>query len=191
MSKSAFTPSAGLSSGPVLTPFYRLYVVLGTEVQFFPSLCFFPVIFQRACIHWLPHGSAVSEAKENQGAGFRTSETPAEVSSYTHVPLKCVGRGSSHRSAAKTPSTSRSEGAEEKNLNELAIDHLEGFAEWVLNAFGKCIETGPVLRNLTWPSFSCMGNQATTYDACTCLSQSNQQGWSPKVSPGCVSPSLH
>ena len=71
---------------------------------------------------------------------------------------------------------------QKKKLNWAGHRSLGGICRVSVECFWWVYRKGPVLsEKLDLTKFFLQGNQAATYDACTCLSQSNQHGLFPKL----------
>lgn len=83
-------------------------------VQFlsFPSASLCPSLsgwLSVLTLHLLPHELAGSEGRGQQPFRIQGRRTACCIFTMSETGLKCVGRGSSHQSAAQTPSTRESE----------------------------------------------------------------------------------
>lgn len=83
-------------------------------VQFlsFPSASLCPSLsgwLSLSMLHLLPHELAGSEGRGQQPFRIQGRRTACCIFTMSETGLKCVGRGSSHQSAAQTPSTRESE----------------------------------------------------------------------------------
>lgn len=94
----------------LLSPFCLLNFPI---VQFlsFPSASLCPSLsswLSVSTLHLLPHELAGSEGRGQQPFRIQGRRTACCIFTMSETGLKCVGRGSSHQSAAQTPSTRES-----------------------------------------------------------------------------------
>lgn len=100
----------------LLSPFCLLNFPI---VQFlsFPSASLCPSLsswLSVSTLHLLPHELAGSEGRGQQPFRIQGRRTACCIFTMSETGLKCVERGSSHQSAAQTPSTRESEVKKER-----------------------------------------------------------------------------